>query len=380
MTQAVKKLFVTCSQGLEPLLTEELKEMGYATIREGFRGVHVEVPSIEAIYRINYLSRLGGRVLLPLTDFRCFTQNDLYKAASEIDWAQYIAPGKTFAIDANVNHRKLKNSLYAAQVVKDAICDRLRKERGLRPSIDTKEPDVQLNLFIHQDHAILSFDTSGQPLHKRGYRIETVEAPLQETLAAAVLRIAKYDGEETLYDPCCGSGTFLIEAALIATKTAPGYLRTRWGFSQLPEFSQEEWLKIKTAIDADRVPLRHGKIHGSDKSRNAVRASKLNLRAAGFLQLVDVREADFRDVVPSAIPNLVVVNPPYGRRLEDEEVLVRVYRALGDFMKQKTSKPARGFIFTGSLNLAKEVGLAPKRRYVMNNSGIESRLLEFDLY
>lgn len=380
MNQEVRKLFVTCSQGLEPLLVEELKEMGYGSIREGFRGVYVEISSIEAIYRINYLSRLGGRVLLPLKDFRCFNQNDLYKAAYEIDWSQYIAPGKTLAIDANVNHRKLKNSLYAAQVVKDAICDRLRKERGIRPTVDTKEPDVQLNLFIHQDQAILSFDTSGKPLHKRGYRVETVEAPLQETLAAAVLRIAKYDGEETLYDPCCGSGTFLIEAALIATKTAPGYLRTQWGFCQLPEFSQEGWLKVKAQIDAERTPLRHGKIHGSDKSRNAVRAAKLNLRAAGFLQVVDVREADFRDVVPSAIPNLVVVNPPYGRRLEDEDVLVRLYRALGDFMKQKTVKPARGFVFTGSLNLAKEVGLAPKRRYVMNNSGIESRLLEFELY
>jgi len=374
------KLFVTCCQGLEPLLAQELIDMGYDQIQEGFRGVHVEVPDFQSIYRINYCSRLGARVLLPLSDFVCFDQRSLYKGASKVDWNQYIPEGCTFAIDANVNHKMLRNSLFAAQVVKDAICDQLRELRGTRPSIDVKTPDVQLNLFIHQERGILSFDTSGMPLHKRGYRQETVEAPLQETLAAAILKIADYKGDEVLYDPCCGSGTILIEAALIASRTAPGFLRREWGFMRLPQFSHSEWLRVKVEEDSKRMPLEKGKIYGSDVNRNTVRIAKGNLRAAGFLQAVEVKDGDFRDLTPDPAPTFVVTNPPYGNRMGEEEMLYGLYLELGDFMKQKTAKPARGYIFTGNLNLAKSVGLSPKRRYVMSNSGIESRLLEFDLY
>lgn len=375
------KLFVSCSQGLEPILLQELQNLGCQSVREGFRGVHVEVNALEDIYRINYCSRIGGRVLLPLTDFICYDQKDLYKGASKIDWTRYIASGRTFAIDSNVNHKRLRNSLFAAQVVKDAICDQIREKRGNRPDIDTKFPDVQLNLFIHQDRAILGIDTSGAPLHKRGYRQETVEAPIQETLAAAILTLAEYQGTEILYDPCCGSGTILIEAALMASRTAPGYLRNKWGFMNMPEFSQEAWLKVKTEEDAKRIPLLHGRIYGSDLGRNAVRVAKANLRAAGFLGLVEIKQADFRDLEPLPPPTLIVTNPPYGKRLADEEeYLVSLYRSLGDFLKRKSAKPAKGFIFTGNLDLTKEVGLAPKRRYVMSNSGIESRLLAFDLY
>lgn len=375
------KIFVSCSQGLEPILLQEMQKLGFQDVREGFRGVHVEVGQISDIYRINYCSRIGGRVLLPLTDFVCYDQKALYKGASKIDWASYIAPEKTIAIDSNVNHKHLRNSLFAAQVVKDAICDQIREKRGTRPSVDVKNPDVQLNLFIHQDRAIISIDTSGAPLHKRGYRQETVEAPIQETLAAAILMLAEYKGDEILYDPCCGSGTFLIEAALMASHTAPGYLRKFWGFMNLPEFSHKEWLKVKNAEDAKRISLPHGRIYGSDLGRNVVRIAKVNLRAAGFLPVVEVKQGDFRDIEPAPPPTLIVANPPYGKRLSDEEeYLVSLYRSLGDFMKRKSAKPAKGYIFTGNLELSKEIGLAPKRRYVMSNSGIESRLLAFDLY
>src|SRR5262249_15308890 len=146
---------------------------------------------------------------------------------------------------ANVNHRRLHNSLFAAQVAKDAICDRMRKETGGRPSVQIQHPDVQLNLFIQQQYGLISLDTSKEPLHKRGYRLEAVEAPLQETLAAAILRLARYSKELIFLDPCCGSGTFLIEAALIATQTPPGYLRKEWGFMRHPEYDSSEWLKVR---------------------------------------------------------------------------------------------------------------------------------------
>jgi putative N6-adenine-specific DNA methylase len=374
------KLFISCASGLEPLLTEEIQSLGFKDVETGFRGVYVPISDFSAIYRINYCSRIASRVLLPLMEFRCFDQKSLYKAADKIDWLKFIPPGKTFAIDANVTHRELRNSLFAAQVVKDAICDQFRARIGTRPNVDVQNPDVQLNLFIHDNHGVISFDTSGAPLHKRGYRQETVEAPMQESLAAAILISAKYTGEEILFDPCCGSGTLLIEAALIATKTPPGFLRPIWGFMYLPEFSQNDWLIVKNEADSKRGPLKKNIISGMDINKNSVRSSKINLRAAGFSREIEIHQGDFRDYTSEPMPNFIVTNPPHGKRLDDVEYLKPLYRALGDFMKRKTAKPGRGWIFSGNLDLSKEVGLAADRRIVLTSGGVECRLLGFDLY
>jgi len=373
-------LFVSCAPELEPLLVEELKELGVEAPRPGYRGVYVDDWDWSTIYTINYASRLASRVLLPIARFKCFHRTSLYEKAYEIDWSRYLKPNWTFAIDANVNHRELRNSLFAAQVVKDAICDQMRHKTGRRPSVQLQDPDLQINLFIQQQIAVISFDTSGTPLHKRGYRQETVEAPMQETLAAAILRLARYRSDAVLLDPCCGSGTLLIEAALLATQTPPGYLRQQWGFMQHMAYDNLEWLRVKNHWDAKRIPLQPHHLFGVDLSKSAVRATKINLRAAGFQQQVEVVEGDFRDYQPSVAPTLIVTNPPHGRRLEEEDQLHSLYRALGDFFKKKAATPAQGFIFTGNLELAKEIGLAAKRRYVLNNGGVDSRLLEFDLY
>jgi putative N6-adenine-specific DNA methylase len=376
------RLFVTCAQGLEELLEAEIKELGFSSTLLGFRGVHVDVEeSLTPIYALNYQLRLASRVLMPLREFRCYDQQSLYKAARSIEWDRYIPKNKTFAIDANVSHKHLRNSHYAGLVVKDAICDQLREIRGgERPSVDVKTPDVQLNLFIHDWDANISFDTSGTPLYKRGYRVDGVEAPIQESLAAAILRLADFKGSETVIDPCCGSGTLLIEAALIATKTPPGYLRREWGFFHHPDFSQVEWLKVKAAADAERRPLEAKNWVGIDINKRAAQAARANLRGAGFHQNVTIIQSDFREFTPKELPDLLICNPPHGKRLDDVEHLRPLYRALGDFMKRQMAKPARGFIFTGSLELSKEVGLAPKRRHVIQQSGEEARLLAFDLY
>lgn len=374
------ELFVTCSQGMEELLIAELSELGFSETLKGFRGVYVRDGTLDAICRINYCSRLASRVLLPLARFRCRDKNALYREADTIDWLKYIPAKKTIAIDANVAHHPgFRNSLYAAQVMKDAICDQYRARTGQRPNVHPSEPDVQLNLFIHNDDATISFDTSCVPLHKRGYRQESVEAPLRETLAAGLLRIAQYKGNEILFDPCCGSGTILIEAALIASHTPPGYLRKKWGFTFLPDFNQQAWLKIKNEADAKRIALPKGLISGIDVNKNAVRVTKVNLRAAGFHLSIDANHSDFREFTPNPEPNLLITNPPHGKRLEDIDSLKPLYRALGDFMKQKMAKPSRGFVFTGSLDLSKEVGLAPTQRHVIDNAGIDSRFLEFDV-
>lgn len=372
-------LFVSCAPTLEPLLAEELQDLNINSVKMGFRGVYVENWDWSTVYRINYASRLANRVLLPIRRFKCFDRRSLYRHASEINWSLYFKEGLTFAIDANVQNKELRNSLFAAQVVKDAICDQLRHKAGWRPTVNLQHPDIQLNLYIHQNLAVLSFDTSGTPLHKRGYRQESVEAPMQETLAAALLRLADYSKECIFFDPCCGSGTLLIEAALIASQTPPGYLRQKWGFMRHPEYRLNDWLKERNLLDANRQPLLPHHFYGIDQSKMAVHACKINLKAAGFKE-VEIEQADFRDYDPKVTPDFVMTNPPHGRRLEDENLLQPLYRALGDFLKNKCAKPGRGFIFTGSLQLGKEVGLAPKKRHVLSNSGIDSRLLEYDLY
>jgi putative N6-adenine-specific DNA methylase len=372
-------LFVTCLPGLELLLAEELAKLGFSDTMNGYGGVYVKENSLQAIYRINYCSRLASRVLLPLSRFRCHDAKALYSGIRCINWAPFFSKATTLAIDANVFHEQLRNSLYAAQVAKDAICDQCVEKRGSRPSVNLKEPDLQLNLYINQGVAVMSIDTSGQPLHKRGYRQETVEAPMQETLAAALLTLAQFEGREIICDPCCGSGTLLIEAALIASHTYPGFLRKKWGFFALQHFSLEEWQRFKSEADHVRTALPRHQIFGADLNKQAIHACKVNLRMAGFHHSVGLVQSDIRDYEPPVPPNFVLTNPPYGRRMQDEESLKPLYRAIGDFMKRKTAKPSKGFLFTGSLALSKEVGLAATRRHVIDNGGIDSRLLEYDL-
>lgn len=370
-------LFVTCADGLEEGLCSELEEFGFQKIRKSYRGVYVE-GGIEAIYRINYCSRLASKVLMPIARFHCGGKEDLYRKAAKIDWSLYLSLGKTFAIDANVSHPRLRNSMFASQVLKDAICDFFRQKSGKRPSVDTKEPDLKLNLYIQKGFATISIDTSGAPLSKRGYRLLSVQAPLQETLAAAILRLASYSGEEILFDPCCGSGTFLVEAALIATNTPPGYLRKKWGFQSLVEYKQEDWLSFKEQIDRERKSLQKGMIFGIDQDSEAVDVCRKTFKAAGFLETLSVQEEDFRHYKPKAQPSLVICNPPYGERLESKQDLKPLYRELGYTLRSIVKRPGKAFVLTGSLPLSKSMHLKATRRHVIKNANLDCRLLEFD--
>ncbi len=373
-------LFITCGQGLESLLAEELNELGFSKLELGYCGVYVDDDSMASIYEINYRSRIAGRVLLPLFDFACRDKSDLYKKTLDFSWENYFKDDYTFAIDANVQHDRFQNSLFAAQVMKDAICDRLRDTLGERPSVDLKSPDIQLNLFIYEGRAIISFDTSGQPLYKRNYKIHTGAAPLQESLAAAFLRIAKYTGDEILVDPCAGSGTLLIEAAAIATHTPPGFWRREWGFFKHPHFNREDWLRVKERANSSKIPLKKGLIWGLEREPEIADFCRMNIEHAGFGEKIEVIHGNFSSHEPQAPYNFLITNPPHGKRLASEEALIPLYRSLGDFMKQKLTAPARGFIFTSSKMLSKEVGLAAKRRHVIASAGMDARLLEFDIY
>jgi putative N6-adenine-specific DNA methylase len=243
-----------------------------------------------------------------------------------------------------------------------------------------KNPDVQLNLFIYDERAVISFDSSGEPLHKRKYRVHTGAAPLQESLAAALLRIARYDAQEITIDPCCGSGTLLIEAALMASNTPPGSWRTRWGFQAHPDFNFDAWLRVKNQADGQIKALKPGSFFGLEREPEIAEFCRANIENAGLADAIEIKCTNFSTYTPEASYTFLISNPPHGKRLGSEDGLKPVYRALGDFMKQKMAKPSRGFLYTSSSMLAKEVGLAAKRRHVINCGGVDARLLQFDIY
>ena len=373
-------LFVTCSPGLENILAAELNQLGFSDTKNSYCGVYVNNASITSVYHINYCSRIAGRVLWPLIEFKCFNKDDLYKNIKRFDWSVFFNNQQTLAIDANINHHNLKNSLFAAQVMKDAICDSLKESKGFRPFIDLKNPDIQLNLFIYDNKAVVSFDTSGAPLYKRGYKTYTGQAPIQESLAASLLKIANYQGDEVFIDPCCGSGTILIEAAMMASDTPAGYFRKSWGFFNHPDFNEQEWLKIKQHLDSKKKILNKNLFWGIEREPEIGGFCLMNIKNTGFSDVINISNESFINHTAKASYNFLLTNPPHGKRIADELSLVPIYRALGDFMKQKMALVAKGFIFTSNKMLAKEIGLASKRRHIIKNSNLEARLLEFDIY
>jgi putative N6-adenine-specific DNA methylase len=313
-------------------------------------------------------------VLWPLAHFPCADREALYKKAKAIDWLRYLTVDKTFAIDANVSHPNLRNSLFAALVVKDAICDQMRERKGKRPSINTSSPDVQLHLFIQNGYATISFDTSGDPLYKRGWRKQTVEAPLQESLAAALLSLAGF--EQELSDPFCGSGTVLIEAAMMASKTPAGYFRKSWGMFQMPEFSEREWNEIKKHADSQRIPLEKGKIIGADKDPVACQITLEHLKQTGFDQSIQIDTKDIRSYFPSILPSFILSNPPYGKRLMAS---LDLYRSFGQFLQKRCAPSIRAYILSSDENLIAEMGLSIAERWPLQNGGIPVSLYSLKL-
>ncbi len=361
--------FVTCPSGLEELLTQELKDLGVRAIRPGFRGVYIPC-DLDFVYRINYGSRLAMRVLWPLMQFPCRDRNDLYDGVRRMRWHDFLTPSSTFSIDATVSHPEFSNSHFAALVVKDAICDQMRDRFNARPSIELKKPDVQLNLFIQKGVATINLDTSLQPLHKRGWRTEKSVASLQETLAAALLVLKGYHAERLLCDPFCGSGTFLIEAALLATKTPPGYLRTphEWGFTRLSHFREAAWMRVKDELDSQILPLRPGMIMGADKDPQAISATLKHLENAGFKDQIRLQRKDIRSYYPPSAPELILTNPPYGKRLSTS---IEIYDALHAFLKTKAAPHARCHILAPDSDLICDAGFTVGKTVPLFNGGLE---------
>jgi 23S rRNA (guanine2445-N2)-methyltransferase / 23S rRNA (guanine2069-N7)-methyltransferase len=379
--------FATTAKGMESLLAGELRELGAADVEERRAGVAFG-GALEVAYRARLWSRVANRVLLPLAAFDAADPTQLYAGVRAIDWDEHIGRDGTLAVDASVSRSQITHSHYAALKTKDAIVDRLRDERGTRPNVDVERPDVRVNVYLHDDRAAVSIDLSGQSQHRRGYRSAGGAAPLKENLAAAILLSANWPRHAhagaPLVDPMCGSGTILLEAALIAGDVAPGLSREHIGAWR--GHDPVLWARLRHEAEARAAQglRRLPPIRGYDADARAVRGAQENLARANLAKRVHVERRALADCAPVAARSgatntgLLVTNPPYGQRLGDVEQLGPLYEQLGDLLRRRFPGWT-GYVLTGEPALAKRIGLRPTRRIVLYNGAIECRLLELPI-
>lgn len=375
----MSKFFATTAKGVEPVLVNELRALDLHDIKEetggaGFTG------TLEDAYKANLWLRVANRVLMPILNFNCRSEDELYNGARKVDWQKHLTSEMTFAIDANVRDSNIKHSKYAALKTKDSIVDQLRERTGKRPSVNTENPDLRVNIHILKNYCTVSLDTSGESLHKRGYRVAQVEAPLKETLAAAIVEFTEWDMKSPFIDPMCGSGTIVIEAALKAANIAPGLLhRNKFGFQRWLYFNKSAWDALIKDAEAKRKANLEAQIFGYDISGKATKSAQLNARAAFVSKFIIFKRQGIEELSPPPGHGVIALNPPYGERLGDKKKLAPLYKTIGDVFK-KRCKGYTGYVFTGNLDLAKHIGLRSSRRIILFNGPIESRLLKFELY
>jgi putative N6-adenine-specific DNA methylase len=375
--QQTGRFFAQVPDGMEQMGAEELSELNARDISPAYRGIHFQADHA-TLYRVNYTSRLLSRVLAPLVTFRCHSTDYLYRKAREIEWSDFLDADQSFAIFSNVSNSKISHSQYAAQRLKDAVVDYFREKSGRRPCVEREAPDLWISLHIERNRAVLSIDTSAGSLHRRGYRKMTLTAVMQETLAAAVVRLTAWDGSLPLYDPMCGAGTILCEALMLYCRIPAGYLRRRFGFARLPDFDLLQWENTKRHADGLIRDLPEGLIAGSDLTRKAVETSRTNLKNLPHGEKVLLHTQDFRGIT-SLGDRLIVCDPPYGVRLQGKEDLPGLYKGLGDFLKRKC-RGSTAFIYFGNRDLIRHVGLKPTWKIPLLSGGLDGRLAKFELY
>jgi putative N6-adenine-specific DNA methylase len=372
------RYFATCARGIEPILTEELRDLGADDVAPGRGGVHF-AGDRALLYRANLWLRTAIRVLWPILEAPVTSPEELYTAVQTVDWSRYLTPEHTLAVDCNVRDSQITHSKYAALKTKDAICDQFVERVGRRPSVDVNEPMVGLNLHIFRDQAVLSLESSGESLHKRGYRPILTRAPLNEALAAALVLLTGWKGDTPFMDPLCGSGTLPIEAAWIALCRPPGLTRRRFGFQGWMDFDIGLWTRLRD--EARRGVRKHfpAPILGSDARRDAITFARTNARAAGIGHLLQFQIKALQDFrPPPGPPGTILCNPPYGERLGEEKELRGLYRTLGEGFQQHC-RGWHAFVFTGNAALAREIGLSPLEQVPLFNGKIPCRLLRFEV-
>ena len=370
----METFFASCPRGLEQLLAEDLVAAGARDLKQIFGGVHF-LADWPACYRANLHSRIATRILWRVAHAPYGKEEDIYRLALDTPWPKWFLAEQTIRVDVTAVKSPLKSVDFVTLRIKDAICDRFRRDGGTRPSVDTRQPDVRVHGFINGDHCTLYLDTSGAPLYQRGFRQKTVDAPLKENLAAGILRLCGWQPGVALLDPMCGSGTFLIEAAQVALRVAPG-ARRAFAFQRLRHFDPAAWKRLLDAARAGEAAVEEAGIFGSDISPVAVRATLANLDRAGLLPAVKLSTGDLLDIDAPAARGILVSNPPYGERVSDHDELAEFYPLLGSALKRHFAG-WNCYLISADTRLPKLVRLTPSRKTPLFNGALECRLYEF---
>lgn len=361
--------------GLENILFEEIKKLGGRNVEMKNRAVNCE-GDLGFLYKINYSARTALKILVPIFEFKAYNEHKYYEKLSRFPWDQYMKINQTFAIDATVHSEKYTHSQFMTLKMKDAIVDFFNHKYDNRPNIDTKHPDIKFHLHIDRDLVTISMDSSGAPLYKRGYRREQGDAPINEVLASGMLQIAGWDGKGNFLDPMCGSGTILVEAAMIALDLPAQIFRKNFAFQNWNNYDDELFKKIKE-FRINRIKEFTGKIVGYDIDNRMLNYARENIESAELEEVIAVKKQDFFESKKDLFPLLMVFNPPY-----DERITIQYddfYKKIGDTFKQSYPNTL-AWLISSDLEAVKKVGLRPSRKVKLYNGKLETRFLQYEMY
>jgi len=370
------KMLAKTFYGFEELLEKELRQLGAKNIQKGNRVVSFE-GDLGFLYKANLSLRTALKILKPIHTARVQNEQELYQLFYDFPWEDYMEVDSKFVIDSVVHGTLFTHSQYASQKAKDGLVDQFRERHDDRPSVDLNRPDLRINLHIQNDQCTLSLDSSGASLHHRGYRTVTNIAPLNEVLAAGLIQLSGWQANTDFLDPMCGSGTFLIEAAMMAVNQPPGMKRT-FGFQKLTSFDESLWKKIETEALHQMKPIEFLDIYGSDIDLRAVRVTRHNLKVAGLEEVAKVLQSDFVKLEPPTSEGVLVTNPPYGQRIGEDEDLKEVYPVWAKHMKESFGGWNTYFL-TADLEMPKDMRLKPTKKTPLFNGALECRLFEIKM-
>ena len=368
--------FASCPRGLETILLGELTALGAEDIKVVDGGVKFK-SSTEVMYRANLTSRIATRILCRVANGNYKNEDDLYNAALNVKWASLFDVSHGIKVSTTGVKCPLKSLDFMTLRIKDAICDQFRSQVNARPNVEIRDPDIRIHLYLEADYFDLYIDTSGQPLYQRGFRKSSVEAPIRENLAAGILALSGWKPGEPLLDPMCGSGTFLIEAAMISVNQAPG-LKRSFGFENWSNFNSVRFENIKSEYQSNIKPVVFSHIYGSDEDLRAIRVTKSNLEEAGLKSAVELSCKSFNDIVAPTKGGVLITNPPYGVRIGEDEDLAKAYPLWASTMKKKLSG-WRTYFLTSDLRMPKLMRLSPSKKTPLYNGALDCRLFEIKM-
>jgi putative N6-adenine-specific DNA methylase len=371
------QLLIKTLSGLEPVLEKELYKLGATGVKPVTRGFICD-GDLKLMYQANYLLRTALRILVPITHFRARNEHELYEGVRSIDWSQYLQVNQTMAVDAVVRSEFFNHSQYVALKTKDAVVDQFRDNTNRRPNVQTNAPNLLIHIHILDDLVNVALDTSGGSLHRRGYRREQVEAPINEVLAAGMLQLAGWTGDTTFFDPMCGSGTLPIEAAMRAMHIPAQYVRPSLGFQKWFDFDKKLWAEVKGDADSKILAMPPAPIIASDRDPQARNITSVNMMAAGMTNQIAVQKANF-DTAPVPEPaGVLMFNPPYDERMQEDDI-VATYRAYGDVLKQRYDG-WEAWIISSNRFAIKNIGLRPEKKITVFNGPLECSFQKFGMW